>query len=66
MAETLAERRRKDEQVRETINQKLQESGEKDRCVLLSSLRTAVLVFVSVHLVLGVRVAVAVDDERRR
>mmetsp|Transcript_91581 Transcript_91581/g.254984 ORF Transcript_91581/g.254984 Transcript_91581/m.254984 type:complete len:102 (+) Transcript_91581:132-437(+) len=31
MAESLAERRRKDEQVRETISQKLSESGEKDR-----------------------------------
>lgn len=33
MAESLAERRRKDEQVRETINMKLTESGEKERCV---------------------------------
>lgn len=33
MAESLAERRRKDEQVRETISQKLSESGEKDRYV---------------------------------
>lgn len=31
MAETLAERRRRDEQVRATINQKLVDSGEKER-----------------------------------
>ena len=34
MAETLAERRRRDEQVRATINQKLVDTGEKERCVL--------------------------------
>ena len=33
MAETLAERRRRDEQVRATINQKLVDTGEKERCV---------------------------------
>lgn len=33
MAETLAERRRRDEQVRSTINQKLVDTGEKERCV---------------------------------
>jgi hypothetical protein len=31
MSESVAERRRKDEQVRATINQKLVETGEKDK-----------------------------------